>query len=101
MNPRDHIRVRMDESGVELTILAGQFAERYMTKLDKPALGANGLPLPEKRHEAPDQAKERRAVRQGTPRKTGNETTASRRGGESTTTAPKAAQATITKAEEA
>ena len=101
MNPRDHIRVRMDESGVELTILAGQFAERHMTKLDKPALGSNGLPLPEKRHEAPEQAKERRAARQGMPRKTGTKTTASPQGGKSTTIATKAAQATITKAEEA
>ena len=101
MKPTDHIRVRMNESGIELTILAGQFAERYMTKLDKPALGSNGLPLPEKRHEAPEQAKERRAARQGMPRKTVTRTTAIPRGGKSTTTAPKATKATITKAEEA
>ena len=83
MNPRDHIRVRMNESGIELTILAGQFSEEHMTRLNKPALGKNGYPLPEKRHETPDRAKARRAARL------------------SGTTAPKATKATTTKAEEA
>ena len=44
----DYIRVRMNDAGHEITIRADRFDKDAATKLDKPALGPNGLPLPPK-----------------------------------------------------
>lgn len=61
----DRIRVRMRASGMELTILAGQFDSEHMEKLSKDAVGKNGHPLPPKYRETPEEAKARR-TRQAT-----------------------------------
>lgn len=60
-----YLRVRMKDTGHEITIREDQFREDAVERLDKEPLGADGLPLPPKFKTTVKKAAENKATTTG------------------------------------